>query len=121
MAIDPLLPGRIFWSVYPGDRGDGKKRPMIVATRRVDLMRTGQVVVVVCSTAFAEPLLPEEVRLPFEPDGRCVTKLRQDTVAVCDWVATLPVAEIRETGELVPADLLREIFAKAGITYVPER
>ena len=48
---------------------------MIVATRRVDLLRTGILVAVVCSTDFTEPLEPIEVRLPSHPDGRCVTRL----------------------------------------------
>jgi hypothetical protein len=39
--MDPLHPGRIFWAVYPGERGDEKERPMIVTTRRTDLVRTG--------------------------------------------------------------------------------
>ena len=117
----PLGPGRIFWAVYPGDRGDGKKRPMIVATRRVDIATTGMVFAVVCSTQFGEPLGPEEVRLPSEPNGRCVTGFREDTVAVCDWTVNLPVSEVRETGGLVPASLIREIFAKIGILFVPER
>ena len=117
----PLGPGRIFWAIDPAARGAGKSRPMIVATRRVDILRTGVVVAVVCSTDFTEPLTPEEARLPFEPEGRCVTKLRRDTVAVCDWIVTLPADSIEETGGLVPSDLLREIFARAGITLAPER
>ena len=117
----PLGPGRIFWAIDLGRRGDGKTRPMIVATRRVDIIRSGLVFAVVCSTDFAEPLLPEEVRLPFEAEGRCVTKLRKDTVAVCDWTVTLPTDSIEETGGLVPAYLLREIFEKAGIAFTPER
>jgi mRNA-degrading endonuclease toxin of MazEF toxin-antitoxin module len=116
-----LGPGRIFWAVYPGDRGDGKNRPMIVATRWIDILRTGNVVAVVCSTDFTEPIMPIEVRLPFAPDGRCVTGLRRDTVAVCDWTATLPAEEIRETSGIVPTYLLREVFSKAGLTYLPER
>lgn len=84
-------------------------------------MRTKQVFAVVCSTDFKEPPLSEEVRLPSDPEGLSVTKLRQDTVAVCDWTATFPVSQIQETGGLVPTSLLREICEKAGITYVPER
>jgi hypothetical protein len=94
---------------------------MIVMTRRLDIIRTGQVFAVVCSTNFEEPLEPDEVRLPFSPDGRCVTQFREETVAVCNWTQIVPVAEIKETGGLVPTSLLREICEKAGILYIPER
>jgi hypothetical protein len=119
--MSALGPGRIFWAVYPGDRGEGKKRPMIVATRRVDILWTGTLIAVVCSTDFSEPLVPNEVRLPSHPEGRCVTQLRQDTVAVCDWTAEFVASEVHETGGLVPAHLLREICQRAGLLYPYER
>jgi mRNA-degrading endonuclease toxin of MazEF toxin-antitoxin module len=117
----PLGPGRIVWAVYPGDRGDGKRRPMIVASRRQDIVRTGQVFAVVCSTQFGEPPGPNEVLLPSDAERPCVTQLRQPTVAVCDWTTPLPVREIQETAGLVPTGLLREICKKAGILLAPER
>jgi hypothetical protein len=117
----PFGPGRIFWAVYPGGRGGGKERPMIVTSRRADITRTGQVFAVVCSTDFEEPIGSDEVRLPFDREGRCITQLREDTVAVCNWTAPFPVANIRKTGGLVPTHLLRAICVKAGVTYVPER
>lgn len=117
----PLGPGRIFWAVYPGNRGGGKLRPMIVASRRLDLHRTGQVNAVVCSTHFQEPLQPIEIRLPYQADGLGVTGLREDTIAVCDWTTIFPVARIQETAGLVPTHLLREICKLAGLTYTPER
>ena len=119
----PLAPGRIFWAVYPGDRGDNKKRPMIVVTRRTDIIRTGEVFAVVCSTTFDEPIGPGEVRLPFAAEGRCVSKLSMDTVAVCDWTTTYSVEAIGEhdVGGLVPTHLLKEICVKAGLLFPSER
>ncbi len=117
----PLGPGRIFWAIYPGDRGEAKKRPMIVTSRRTDILRTGQVFAVVCSTDFPEPPGPGEVLLPSDPDGHSLTHLRKRTVAVCDWTTPFPVSAIEETGGLVPTALLREICRLAGITYQPER
>jgi mRNA-degrading endonuclease toxin of MazEF toxin-antitoxin module len=119
--MNALGPGRIFWAVYPGDRGDGKKRPMIAASRRVDINRTGRVVAVVCSTEFGEPPEPSEVPLPFDRERRCVTQLTRETVAVCDWTAELDVSAVHETGGLVPAALLREICRRAGLTFPVER
>jgi mRNA-degrading endonuclease toxin of MazEF toxin-antitoxin module len=119
--MDALGPGRIFWAIYPGGRGDGKKRPMVVATRRTDILRTGRLVAVVCSTDFEEPLESIEVRLPSHPEGRCATHLKYDTVAVCDWIAPFQASDIRETGGLVSATLLKEICRLAGLDYPSER
>ncbi len=119
--MSPLGPGRIFWGVCPGERGEGKKCPMIIATRRVDLLRNDKLIAVVCSTDFAEPLEPTEVRLPSDPERRCITKLERETVAVCDWTTEFVASEIRETGGLVPASLLREICRRAGLAYPIER
>ena len=94
---------------------------MIIATRRADILRTGSVFAVVCSTSFGEPLEPVEVRLPSDPEGRCIARLRENTVAVCDWTTEFPAAEIRETGGLVPAHLLREICRLAGLAFPHER
>ena len=119
--MTPLGPGRIFWAAYPGERGAGKERPMIVTSCRRDILRTGEVFAVVCSTTFTEPLEANEVRLPSHPAGRCITQLRVDTVAVCNWTTPFAVDQIHKTGGLVPSSLLREICQKAGITVVPER
>jgi len=121
-VIDPLSPGRIVWAVDPGDRGGRKLRPMIVATRRTELIRTGQFLAVVCSTDVnADGLHPSEVELPSHAEGRCSTRLRRRTVAVCDWTTTLAVEDVRDTGGVVPATLLREICIRAGLTFTTER
>lgn len=94
---------------------------MIVATRRSDIIKTQEVIVVVCSTDFVEPLRSHEVRLPSQSDGMGLSRLKKDTVAVCDWVIRLPVADAWETGGLITGGLLREIYQRAGIPYIPER
>ncbi len=119
--MDALRPGRIFWGVFPGRRGDGKTRPMLVMTRRTDLIRTGRVFAIVCSTDFTEPLLPIEVILPSQEDGLICTRLKRPTVAVCDWTTPYTVADIEETSGMVPAAILQDICRKAGIAYPAER
>jgi hypothetical protein len=116
----PIGPGRIVWAVAPSGRGEGKKRPLIIATRRVDILKGSAIAAVGCSTEFGEPLEPVEIRLPFDPEGKGITGLRQDTVAVCDWVETFPPGTDFETGGMVPG-LLRTIFETAGIVVPPER
>jgi hypothetical protein len=94
---------------------------MIIATRRVDILKGANVLAIACSTTFTEPLQPVEIRLPFHPEGKGVTGLKEDTVAVCDWIEEYPPGTTFETGGMVPGELLRAIFEKAGIIIPPER
>ncbi len=119
--MEPLHPGRIIWHVAPGDRGSGKTRPMVVTTRRIDIVRGKPIVAVVCSTHFREPPEPNEILIPSDPEGAVVTRLREKTVAVCDWLVTLQSDEIKETGGMVHSALLREICSKAAIPLPFER
>jgi hypothetical protein len=119
--VHPIGPGRIVWAVAPSGRGEGKKRPLIIATRRVDILKGSKIAVIGCSTEFDEPLTPSEVRLPYHPEGKVVTGLRQATVAVCDWIEEFPPGSEFETGGMVPGALQRLIFETAGIVVPPER
>ena len=49
------------WAVAPSGRGEGKKRPLIIATRRVDILKGSKIAAIGCSTEFREPLTPSEV------------------------------------------------------------
>ena len=89
----------------PSGRGEGKKRPLIIATRRVDILKGSKIVAIGCSTEFDEPLAPSEVRLPYDPEGNTVTGLREATVAVCDWIEEFSPGSEFETGGMVPGAL----------------
>lgn len=119
--MQPISPGRIVWAVAPSGRGEGKRRPLIIATRRVDFLKGSRIAAIGCSTDFVEPLTPTEIRLPSDPEGKVVTGLRQDTVAVCDWIEEFPSGTKFETGGMVPRELQRLIFETAGIVVPPER
>ncbi len=119
--MPPLHPGRIFWAVFPEKRGDGKTRPMVAVNSRTDIVRTGVVAAIVCSTSFARPLLADEVELPSDPEGRSITRLREATVAVCNWRAEIPHASIDQIGGIIPTASLREICRKANIPYASQR
>lgn len=119
--MQPISPGRIIWAVAPSGRGEGKKRPLIIATRRIDILKGMPITAIGCSTDFLEPLGPTEIRLPHHPQGRTVTGLKQDTVAVCDWIEVFPPGTPFETGGMVPAELQRTIFVTAGLIVPPER
>lgn len=116
-----LGPGRIFWAIAPGERGGGKRRPMIVVNRGSDINRDRRVVAVVCSTDFVEPLGPGEVLLPSDPDGRVRTRLKSRTVAVCDWIVAFEADAIIPDEGTVAGALLQAIRERAGLDYQPER
>jgi hypothetical protein len=116
-----LYPGRIAWGVAPGDRGEGKTRPMIIATRRTDIVRGLPIQAVVCSTQFADPPRVHEILLPWDQDGKCPSRLRSAAVAVCDWVVELPRDAEMEAGGFIGGQLLRDILTAAGLPHVPER
>jgi hypothetical protein len=119
--VHPISPGRIVWAVAPSGRGEGKKRPLIIATRRVDILKGSAITAIGCSTSFSEPLGPTEILLPSDPAGRGVTGLRAPTIAVCDWIEAFPPGTRFETAGMVPGALLRTIFETAGISVPPER
>ncbi len=112
--------GRIFWAVYPGSRGGGKLRPMIAVSSDADIRQNKATVAVVCSTDFDKPLEPFEVQLPFSPDGRCRTKLRKPTVAVCDWTTVFRVDDIEEYGGWLEQSVVLEILAKANLNQTKD-
>jgi hypothetical protein len=119
--MHPVNPGRIVWDVAPSGRGEGKRRPFIIATRRVDILKGSPIAAIGCSTRFAEPLGPTEILLPSDPEGHSGTRLREPTVAVCDWIEEFPAGTPFVTGGMVPGALLRTIFEAAGIVVPPER
>ena len=119
--MSPLGPGRIIGAVDPGRRGGGKERPMIITTRRADIVRTGQTFAIICSTQFEEPIQHDEVLMPREPSGKCLTQPREPTVAVCNGSTTLTVDQIQRTSGLVSSAIVREICRKANFTYPTER
>lgn len=67
---------------------------MIVISDPVDIASTGQVRVVVCSTKISKPKRDVDVELPWAADGKSLTRLRERTIAVCDWIDCIPVAGI---------------------------
>ncbi|MGO9601221.1 MAG: type II toxin-antitoxin system PemK/MazF family toxin [Isosphaeraceae bacterium] len=116
MLLPPLYPGRIIYAVAPSERGGGKTRPMVVASEMADIQKNHRFVAVVISHTFEEPLTPHEVRIPLDPHIQHITKLGQDSVAVCNWIESIDVAEIKgDRGGRVPPHLLRAVFTAAGI------
>ena len=100
----------------------GSAVPMIVATRRGDINRTGRLVARGLFDVDRRPARPDGSPAPLPPRGRaCATRLRVPTIAVCDRTASFSAAEIAETGGIVGASILKEICEKAGIAFPLER
>lgn len=62
-----------------------------------------------------QPWPDEYIELPSDPHGQFSTKLRKKTVAICDWVTTIPnkVYPNRDLGGIVLPNRLKSIIAKA--------
>jgi hypothetical protein len=87
---------------------------MIVYSTEAEIEKGALICLIGCSTLKPNDLvLPNEVLLPFHRDGRCGTKLRERTVAVCDWRLLLPPSEIIQVGGFVSTELRNEIFKLA--------
>ena len=79
--------------------------------------------VICCSTDFYEPPLGHELPLDFKHTGVCATGLREATVIVCNWPATLEYHDIHQgdIGGIVPTAILRAACVKAGLPVPLER
>jgi hypothetical protein len=89
--------------------GQGRKlRPAVV----IDMVDADSFLAVAGSTSFPEPLPNECVLLPWHPEGKVKTKLKRKTVAVCNWMVKLGVAEVREIGGFVPPEIMKAILEK---------
>ena len=83
-------------------RMDRTRRPVVVATRDSILRYLDNVVVVPCTTTVRG--LDSEVAVSAREHG-----IDQDSVANCDWVVTLPKADLGEPVGRLDADTLREL------------
>ena len=86
---------------------------MMIASPVKDINSGKPLVVVVCSTIKEGQIrLPDEIEPPSDPEGKCVTRLKERTVAVCNWVDSLSPKKILSTdGGIVPTALRNTIQA----------
>lgn len=94
---------------------------MIVASTWREIMASGRILTICCSHDPTTPVPPDEIEIPWQPDGKALTRLCQYTVAVCNWRPSIPKSEVIDTAGTVPRPLLDEIFKAAGITMKSER
>lgn len=75
--------------------------------------------IAVGSTTFTKPIRSFEVMLPAVPAGKChpITKLREETVIVCDWIVRMPVKDILDKGGEVPGKYAWKVREKLNELY----
>ncbi len=111
--------GQIVWTPVKDNHGNPPKgRPVVVISNDEDNEKesTALAVVLSHSAALQFPLPEECIPLLHHTDGHCVTKLRKETVAVCNWVTPIPSDfdsyDTCDVAGIVPRRLLKEIVLK---------
>jgi PemK-like, MazF-like toxin of type II toxin-antitoxin system len=104
-----LEPGRIISAWVKDHNGHEKRRPAVVMTPMSDIASGRPVFAFAISTKFTQPLPPNQVFLPADPDGVQGTLLEKDSVAVCDWHVVVDQGDILKVAGKVPANQLRII------------
>jgi len=97
--------------ISPG-RGNPKLRPVILVTPTPEIAAGEPIVAIAVSTTFTEPLSPDQIELPWERNGRCITGLSKRSVAVCTWLMKIRASDIREIRGCVPPRALRRILER---------
>ena len=112
--------GRVIWVELLDPQGRNPKcRPAIIITPTDDITPDGEVRVVAISTSLDAAPPEVQVALQFDPRGACRTGLREQCVAVCNWVVRIPVASIREYVGTVPGKTMYEIGEKVKRVNLP--
>ncbi|HWE95959.1 MAG TPA: type II toxin-antitoxin system PemK/MazF family toxin [Tepidisphaeraceae bacterium] len=105
-----LRRGRIIWATLRDHNGIEKHRPAVVLTPTDDICEDEPIVVVAVTTTFADPPPADHVLLPWDPQGRTLTKLRKRSAAVLSWIVEVLPNDIVECQGDLPAPLVTRIL-----------
>jgi mRNA-degrading endonuclease toxin of MazEF toxin-antitoxin module len=108
--------GSLVYGTVADDRGHTKVRPLLIIAMDEG---AAEAVVVCLSTSETSPAPEHCVELPWAPNGSCPTRLKQRTVAVCNWLRVMPFVDLRYTGGFVSAGHLAAVMAK--VDTLPDR
>ena len=87
-----------------------KQRAGVIVTPSHQIADDQPFVVVAVTSTFTEPLLPTQIKLPWNRDRHKVrTGLTKPVVAKCDWLCTIGKDDIISFGGVVPPAVLLEI------------
>jgi mRNA-degrading endonuclease toxin of MazEF toxin-antitoxin module len=105
--------GRIVYVEQPDPQGrNPKRRPCVIVTATEDIKPEGEATVVAISGRQDLALPEHQVELPWHAQGHPRTGLTKRSVAVCTWLATVPVSSIVGYGGKVAAAHLIQILQK---------
>ena len=108
-----LTQGCIVWATIPDSRGgNAKTRPAVVVTPTAMIDPNREVKIAAITTLLGEAPFSDTVEIPSNPQGHPQTLLKKRSEVVCTWVISVPVANLRMTGGVVPDDSLFEIVKK---------
>jgi mRNA-degrading endonuclease toxin of MazEF toxin-antitoxin module len=111
-AAPPIHYGRLIYTWIKDRNGHGKLRPAVIITPDDEIAGSTPLVVMAVTTTFADPPPAACVALPWHPKGHPVTRLRQRSAAVVDWLARIERRDISGFGGDVPRTTMYQIEAK---------
>ena len=99
--------GAIVFATIPGRNGGiTKNRRTVVLSSDAWISGGGDLVLAPITSRISTPRPPTEVPISWDPKGHRRTSLVKPSVAVCDWLNTIPVADI---GNVVGVCSLKEL------------
>jgi mRNA-degrading endonuclease toxin of MazEF toxin-antitoxin module len=91
---------------------NSKCRPAVILTPTADIRPDGDLVLVAVTGSVDAASADVQVALPWHRQGQTSTRLNKPSVAVCTWVFTSPVSNIRSYGGIVPDRQMLQILDK---------
>ena len=111
--MESLRQGQVILVEVTDPRGaNPKPRPAVILTATGELAEADEFVVAAISTKFSDPLPSDCLWIPWSPDGRARTGLKEPSVVKCRWLKRVrPVDVIRPLGH-VSASVLVEVMRR---------
>jgi mRNA-degrading endonuclease toxin of MazEF toxin-antitoxin module len=94
--------------------GNPKTRPAVVLTETNAIGSATEIQVAAVTTQMGVAPFSDTVELPSSPTGHPQTKLRKRCEVVCDWLLSIPVGDVRDSGGQIPPEVLAEILEKVA-------
>ena len=111
-AAPPIRYGRLIYTWINDRNGYGKLRPAVIITPDDEIAEATPLVVMAVTTTFPDPPPAACVALPWHPNTHPVTRLRQRSAAVVDWLARIEPGDITGFGGDGPRKTMYQIEAK---------
>jgi hypothetical protein len=105
-----LRRGRIVWARLRDRNGIAKERPALMITAASDITLHEPFEVMAITITFPNPPPDNCIQLPWHPQGRAATKLRQRSAAVISWIDEIRADDILHVAGDVPPRFMIEIM-----------